>query len=48
MEFLWVLIALVMLGFVVLPVMRRRRGMIEQVPAGHPDAADPANYGFVL
>src|SRR4051794_16493571 len=48
MEFLWVLIALVMLGFVVLPVMRRRRGMIEQVPAGHPGAADPANYGFVL
>src|SRR5690242_21046552 len=48
MEILWVLIALVMLGFVLLPVMRRRRGMIEQVPPGHPDAADPANYGFVL
>lgn len=47
MEILWVLIALVMLGFVVLPFMRRRRGMIEQVPPGHPDAADPANYGFV-
>jgi hypothetical protein len=48
MELLWVLIALVMFGFVLLPVLRRRRGMIEQVPAGHPDAADPANYGFVL
>lgn len=47
MEFLWGLIAAVMLGFVLLPVLRRRRGMIEQVPAGHPDAADPANYGFV-
>ncbi|MER7969104.1 hypothetical protein ABTX35_08905 [Streptomyces sp. NPDC096080] len=46
MEILWVLIALVMIGFVLLPVMRRRRGMIEQVPPGHPDAADPANYGF--
>ncbi|WP_128433377.1 hypothetical protein [Streptomyces cyaneus] len=48
MEILWVLIALVMIGFVVVPFMRRRRGMIEQVPPGHPDAADPANYGFVL
>ncbi|WP_329335361.1 hypothetical protein OG866_16140 [Streptomyces sp. NBC_00663] len=47
MEILWVLMALVMLGFVVLPVMRRRRGMIERVPPGHPDAADPAEYGFV-
>ncbi|MFF3329148.1 hypothetical protein ACFYWX_06220 [Streptomyces sp. NPDC002888] len=47
MEILWVLMALVMIGFVLLPVMRRRRGMIEQVPPGHPDAADPANYGFV-
>ncbi|GCB46411.1 hypothetical protein [Streptomyces sp. NL15-2K] len=46
MEILWVLIALVMLGFVLLPFMRRRRGMIEQVHPGHPDAADPANYGF--
>ncbi|MFF5495098.1 hypothetical protein [Streptomyces aquilus] len=48
MEILWVLMALVMLGFVVLPVLRRRRGMIERVPPGHPDAADPADYGFVL
>ncbi|MBT2676062.1 hypothetical protein J7E95_35800 [Streptomyces sp. ISL-14] len=47
MEILWVLIALVMIGFVLVPFMRRRRGMIEQVPPGHPDAADPAHYGFV-
>ncbi|GAA1006952.1 membrane protein [Streptomyces sp. F-3] len=47
MEILWVLMALVMLGFVLLPYMRRKRGVIEQVPPGHPDAADPANYGFV-
>jgi hypothetical protein len=47
MEILWVLMALVMLGFVLLPVLRRRRGLIEQVPPGHPDAADPAHYGFV-
>ncbi|MET7455046.1 hypothetical protein ABZT03_24750 [Streptomyces sp. NPDC005574] len=46
MEILWVLMALVMLGFVLLPFLRRRRGMIEQVSPGHPDAADPANYGF--
>ncbi|MFH8800225.1 hypothetical protein ACH4F6_11610 [Streptomyces sp. NPDC017936] len=47
MEILWVLMALVMFGFVLLPILRRRRGMIEQVPADHPDAADPADYGFV-
>ncbi|MGW4322241.1 hypothetical protein ACWEMW_24085 [Streptomyces sp. NPDC004684] len=46
MEILWVLMALVMLGFVLLPFLRRRRGVIEQVPPGHPDAADPADYGF--
>ncbi|MFD7703267.1 hypothetical protein [Streptomyces caelestis] len=46
MEILWVLIALVMLGFVVMPYLRRGRGTITQVPAGHPDAADPVNYGF--
>ncbi|MFI2423812.1 hypothetical protein ACH5A7_06860 [Streptomyces sp. NPDC018955] len=46
MEILWVLIALVMLGFVVVPYLRRGRGAITQVPAGHPDAADPAAYGF--
>ncbi|EGX56806.1 hypothetical protein SZN_26069 [Streptomyces zinciresistens K42] len=47
MEILWVLIAIVMIGFVALPLMRRRRGLVEQVPPGHPDAADPADYGFV-
>jgi hypothetical protein len=47
MEILWVLTALLMLGVVLLPFLRRRRGMIEQVPPGHPDAADPADYGFV-
>ncbi|MGV9251026.1 hypothetical protein [Streptomyces sp. NPDC003697] len=47
MEILWVLMALVMLGFVLLPLLRRRRGVIAQVPPGHPDAADPATYGFV-
>ncbi|GAA3157985.1 hypothetical protein GCM10010451_02250 [Streptomyces virens] len=46
MEILWVLIALVMLGFVVLPFLRRSRGAVGLVPPGHPDAADPANYGF--
>ncbi|MEU6671306.1 hypothetical protein [Streptomyces sp. NPDC046727] len=47
MAILWLLMALFMLSLVLLPFMRRRRGMIEQVPAGHPDAADPAAYGFV-
>ncbi|MEU6401562.1 hypothetical protein [Streptomyces sp. NPDC046985] len=47
MEILWVLTALVMLSFVLLSLTRRRRGAIEQVHPGHPDAADPANYGFV-
>ncbi|MFR9800129.1 hypothetical protein ACL02U_30180 [Streptomyces sp. MS06] len=46
MEIIWVLMAVVMFGFVLLPVIRRRRGMIEQVHPGHPDAADPAKYGF--
>ncbi len=40
------LIALVMLCFVVLPFLRRSRGAVGLVPPGHPDAADPANYGF--
>lgn len=48
MEILWVLVALVMLGCVLLPFMRRRRGAVGLVPPGHPDAADPANYGFAL
>ncbi|GAA3220953.1 hypothetical protein MTQ10_03730 [Streptomyces sp. XM83C] len=47
MEILWVLMAVVLIGFVLLPYLRRRRGGIELVPPGHPDAADPANYGFV-
>ncbi|MFE2039907.1 hypothetical protein ACFXAZ_03080 [Streptomyces sp. NPDC059477] len=47
MEILWVLMALLMLGFVLGPLVLRRRRGIEQVPPGHPDAADPANYGFV-
>ncbi|MGW3726054.1 hypothetical protein [Streptomyces sp. NPDC000851] len=47
MEILWVLMGLLLIGFVLGPfVMRRRRG-IELVTPGHPDAADPANYGFV-
>lgn len=47
MAILWVLMALLMLSFVLLPTLRRRRGMIEQVTPDHPDAADPADYGFV-
>ncbi|WP_327184818.1 hypothetical protein [Streptomyces sp. NBC_01334] len=47
MEILFVLMALLMISFVLLPFLRRRRGMVEQVPAGHPDAADPETYGFV-
>ncbi|MEV0980827.1 hypothetical protein [Streptomyces sp. NPDC049915] len=47
MEILWALMAAAMLSVVLLPVLRRRRSMIEQVPPGHPDAADPADYGFV-
>ncbi|MFJ9813756.1 hypothetical protein ACIRU3_00545 [Streptomyces sp. NPDC101151] len=47
MAILWLLMALVLLSFVLLPLLRRRRGAIEQVSPGHPDAADPAKYGFV-
>ena len=48
MEILWVLMALVMMGFVLGPIlMRRRAGGIQQVAPGDPDAADPANYGFL-
>ncbi|GGX57779.1 hypothetical protein [Streptomyces minutiscleroticus] len=46
MEILWVLMALVMLGFVIGPIMMRRRAGIQQVAPGHPDGADPATYGF--
>lgn len=45
MVILWVLMALAMFGIVLLPLMRRRGG-IQQVAPGDPDAADPANYGF--
>jgi hypothetical protein len=47
MEILWGLMALLMIGMVVWPIVARRRAGIQQVHAGHPDAADPANYGFV-
>ena len=47
MVILWLLMALLMLSFVLLPLVRRRRGMIEQVHPDHPDAADPADYGFL-
>ncbi|MBL1081275.1 hypothetical protein JK359_04670 [Streptomyces actinomycinicus] len=47
MSILWLLMALLMLSFVLLPFLRRRRGAVGLVPPGHPDAADPANYGFV-
>ncbi|NEC73827.1 hypothetical protein G3I25_19995, partial [Streptomyces rochei] len=46
MEILWVLMALAMLAVVLVPLLRRRRGAVGLVPPGHPDAADPANYGF--
>ena len=41
MEILWVLMALVMLGFVLLQISRRRRGAVGQVEPRHPDAAPP-------
>lgn len=47
MVILWVLMALALFGFAVLPFLRRRRGAVGLVPPGHPDAADPANYDFV-
>jgi hypothetical protein len=47
MEILWVLIALVMMSFVIGPFVMRRRTGIQHVAPGDPDAADPANYGFV-
>ncbi|GAA2242363.1 hypothetical protein GCM10010145_05730 [Streptomyces ruber] len=47
MEILWVLMALVMIGFAVNLIVSRRRAGIQQVTPGHPDAADPADYGFV-
>ena len=47
MEILWVLMALVMMGFVLGPIVMRRRAGIQQVAPGDPDAADPAHYGFL-
>lgn len=47
MEILWVLIALAMMSFVIGQVVMRRRAGIQQVAPGDPDAADPAEYGFV-
>lgn len=47
MEILWVLMAVIMIGAVLGPMLLRRRGGIRQVLPGSPDAADPANYGFV-
>ncbi|MFI6349448.1 hypothetical protein [Streptomyces sp. NPDC050560] len=46
MEIVWVLIAFVMLGAVLTPVLRRGRGGIRLAVPGSPDAADPADYGF--
>jgi hypothetical protein len=47
MAILWLLMALLMLSFVLLPLLRRGRGAIGQVPPGHPDGADPEAYGFL-
>ncbi|MFE9608711.1 hypothetical protein [Streptomyces sp. NPDC006012] len=47
MSILWVLLALLLLSFVAIPFLRRRRAGIERVSPDHPDAADPAAYGFV-
>ncbi|MEU7579377.1 hypothetical protein AB0B50_17435 [Streptomyces sp. NPDC041068] len=47
MEILWFLFAVIMIGAVLGPVLLRRRGGIRQVAPGSPDAADPANYGFL-
>ncbi|MEV8536796.1 hypothetical protein [Streptomyces sp. NPDC051211] len=47
MEILWFLIAIGLLVAVLGPWIRRRRGGLRLVAPGSPDAADPANYGFV-
>ncbi|MEU6219467.1 hypothetical protein ABZ845_18400 [Streptomyces sp. NPDC047022] len=47
MVILWVLMALALFSMVLLPVVRRRRSGIQLVTPGDPDAADPADYGFV-
>ncbi|MCX4905832.1 hypothetical protein [Streptomyces sp. NBC_00878] len=48
MEILWVLMAMLMVSLILWPfLLRRRAGGIQQVAPGDPDAADPANYGFL-
>ncbi|MFF8642123.1 hypothetical protein [Streptomyces sp. NPDC015345] len=47
MEILWFLFAVIVIGAVLGPVLLRRRGGIRQVAPGSPDAADPADYGFL-
>lgn len=47
MATLWLLMALVLLCFVLLPVLRRGRGAAGRGPAGRPDPARAAAYGFV-
>ena len=47
MVILWVLMALAMFSMVLLPVFRRRSTGIQLVTPEDPDAADPADYGFL-
>ncbi|MDO0926002.1 hypothetical protein QQY24_11425 [Streptomyces sp. TG1A-8] len=47
MAILWLLVAVLMAGFVLLPVFRRGRGAGGRPRAGHRGAPDPAAYGFV-
>ncbi|ARP71998.1 hypothetical protein LK07_22040 [Streptomyces pluripotens] len=47
MAILWLLMALLLMCFALLPMVRRRRGAIKQVLPGPPNATDPALYGFV-
>ncbi|OON81440.1 hypothetical protein [Streptomyces tsukubensis] len=47
MGILWGLMGVIMIGAVLVPLLRRGRSGIRQVLPGSPDAADPADYGFV-
>ena len=47
MEFLWALMAMVLLAAVTGPLLLRRKGGIRLTHPDAPDAADPAAYGFV-
>ncbi|MYY13475.1 hypothetical protein GT204_32545 [Streptomyces sp. SID4919] len=47
MEILWFLMASLMLAAVLTPFLRRRRSGIQLVSPDAPDAADPADYGFM-